>query len=381
MIPIAEPVIGELELQYVTECIRSGWISSLGDFIPRFENAYARYCGTRYAITTSNGTTALHLVLHALGVGPGDEVVLPTLTFVATANAVAYTGAIPVFVDSEWATWNIDPAQIEAQITQRTKAILAVHLYGHPSDMDTINSIAQKHHLVVLEDAAEAHGAKYKGRMTGSLARAACFSFYGNKTITTGEGGMITTDDADLAERCRFLRDQAMSPDDRYWHTEIGFNYRLTNVQAAIGLAQLEQIDEFLAAKRRNAEMYRSLLARIPGIIPSPAADWAESSYWLYSILIDGASDLTRDELANRLRGAGIDSRPFFHPMHTLPIYQRLHPGLVLPVAEQLSAYGLNLPSGSSLSMDQIQCICETIKATVAGSPVNGMSRKRHIPS
>ena len=246
MIPIAEPLLEEEELNNVMEAVKSGWISSKGKFIPEFEENFARYCGVKHSVATSNGTVALHLALATLGIKEGDEVIVPTLTFIATANAVRYTGAKPVFVDSNPDYWCIDPEKIEGAITPKTRAIIPVHLYGHPCDMEAIMAVAKKHDLYVIEDAAEAHGAEHKGRKVGSFGDIACFSFYGNKIITTGEGGMCLTDDEILAERMRILRDHGMNPGKRYWHDIVGFNYRMTNMQAAIGVAQLEKIDRVI---------------------------------------------------------------------------------------------------------------------------------------
>lgn len=367
MIPIAEPRLGGKELEYVSDCITSGWVSSKGKYVNQFETAFARYCECEYGVATFNGTIALHLVLAALGIGPGDEVIVPTLTFVATANAVAYTGATPIFVDSEPQTWNIDPRAVAAALTPRTKAIIPVHLYGHPAEMDALNAIAQAHDLLVVEDAAEAHGARYRGRRVGSLARAAIFSFMGNKIITTGEGGVVVTDDQALAERCFFLQNHARYAENPYWHTEIGFNYRMTNLQAALGVAQLEQIDEFIAIRRRNAAAYAARLAEVPGITLPPQADGVENVYWMFAPLIEPEFGLDRDALMVRLREQGIDSRPFFYPIHTMPMYQR---GQSLPVAESLAARGINLPSGANLTESQIDYICETLAAIQAGRPL-----------
>jgi len=359
MIPVAEVCLGEKEREYVNDCLETGWISSKGKYVAAFEEAFSRFCGVRYGVATCNGTVALHLALVVLGIGPGDEVIVPTLTFVATANAVVYTGARPVFVDSEPYTWNIDPAKIEEKITARTKAIIPVHLYGHPADMDPIVEIARRHGLYVIEDAAEAHGALYKGKRVGSLSDIACFSFYGNKTITTGEGGMVLTDNPEWAERAAWLRGHGMSRERQYWHPVIGYNYRMTNVQAAIGLGQLERLEEFIACKRRNAQLYNSLLAEVPGITLPPEAPWAQNIYWMYSILIEDDFGISRDELALRLREKGIETRPFFHPMHTMPPHHRDER---FPVAEELSRKGINLPSSPRLTREQIEFICQSIR-------------------
>ncbi len=358
-IPVAEPWLGEKELEYVTNCIRTNWISSMGQYIAQFEEGFSGFCGTKYAVTTSNGTVALHLALEVLGIGPGDEVIVPTLTFASTAFAVSYTGARPVFVDSEFSTWNIDPQKIEEKITPRTKAIIPVHLYGHPADMDPILRLAREHNLYVVEDAAEAHGAEYKGRRVGSLSDVGCFSFYGNKIITTGEGGMLTTDSEEILEKARLLRDVAMSPEKRYWHSRIGFNYRMTNLQAAVGVAQLERIEEIIEKKRGNARLYNSLLENVPCVTLPPEAEWAKSVYWMYSILIEDDFGMGRDEVMKKLAACGIDTRPFFYPLHTLPPYENREG---FKVAEEISRKGVNLPSAATLMEEEIAWITDAIK-------------------
>jgi perosamine synthetase len=358
-LPVAEPSLEGNELAYVSDCVRSGWVSSLGEYIPRFERGFADFCGVRYGVAVGNGTIALHLALAVLGIGPGDEVIVPTLTFIATANAVRYAGATPVFVDSEPGTWNLDPLEVARRVTPRTKAIIPVHLYGHPADMQPILELAAQRDLHVIEDAAEAHGACYKGRRVGSLGILNCFSFYGNKIITTGEGGLLTTDDEQLAERARFLRDHAMSPEKRYWHPEIGYNYRMTNLQAALGVAQLELIEEFIARKRRIARTYSQLLEDVSGLVLPPEETWATSVYWMYSVLVTEAFPLSRDELIPRLRSQGIDSRPFFHPIHTMPPYYQEE---TYPVAERLSQQGLNLPSGVRLTDADLERVALAIR-------------------
>lgn len=358
-LPVAAPSLGERELQYVTECILTGWISSAGKFVTQFEEMFAKFCDTRYAVATSSGTTALHLALLACGVGIGDEVIVPSMTFIATANAVLYTGARPIFVDSEEETWNIDPQQIAKAITPRTKAIIPVHIYGHPANMDNILQIALQHNLVVIEDAAEAHGAQYKGRKIGSLGDIGIFSFYGNKIITTGEGGMITTNRADLADKVRILRDHGMSRERRYWHTVLGYNYRLTNIQAAVGVAQIENIENILQEKQRIATTYTEGLKSVSGITLPPNASWAEPVCWLYSILVDEKLfGRTAEELMGHLKTQGIETRPLFPPVHMQPIYET---GQVLPVAERLAATGLSLPSAISLQDDELNRIIQAI--------------------
>ncbi|MDM8529451.1 DegT/DnrJ/EryC1/StrS family aminotransferase, partial [Anaerolineales bacterium HSG24] len=358
LIPVAEPVIGDKELAYITDCLKTGWISSIGQYVTAFENRFAEYCHTKYGVATFNGTVALHLLAAALNLGPGDEVIMPSLTFVATANAIQYTGATPVFVDSEYETWNIDPAVVASAITPRTKAIIAVHLYGHPADMDPLREIAQTHNLLLLEDAAEAHGACYKGQRVGGLSDAAIFSFYGNKIMTTGEGGIIVTNNQELSERAFFLENQGRYSDNPYWHSEVAFNYRMTNMQAAVGVAQLERIDDLIALRQRNAAYYNQRLAEIDGLTLPPNQAWAENVYWMYSILLDDALKLNRDEVRQQLRAANIDTRPFFYSVHQLPMYDTKQS---LPVAEYLSRRGINLPSGAPLTVTQIDRVCDTL--------------------
>jgi perosamine synthetase len=363
-IPICEPTLtGGHEIEYLSNCIKSNWISSKGNYVIEFENRFSKFCNAEYGIATSSGTTALHLALVALGVGKGDEVIVPTLTMIATANPVIFAGATPVFVDSEPHTWNIDVAAIEEKITDRTRAILPVHIYGHPVDMDPLLSLAKRHNLFVIEDAAEAHGAEYKGRTVGCLGDIGCFSFYTNKIITTGEGGMAVTNDSETAEKLNQFRDLAHSKEKRYLHYQIGFNYRMTNLQAAIGVAQMERIDEFIKNRRRNAKLYNSILKDVQGITLPPEADWAKNIYWLYSILIQDDFGTGRDELITELSERGIETRPFFIPMHKQPVFKEM--GLTsgdFPVADELCAKGICLPSSSSLHENQINYVCDAIK-------------------
>jgi perosamine synthetase len=353
-IPVAAPSLDGREAEYVMECLQSGWISSLGRFIGDFEQAFADYCGVRHAVATNNGTTALHLALVAMGVGPGDEVIVPTLTYIASANTVQYCGATPVFIDNDPTTFNLDPARLERLITPRTKAIMPVHLYGHPVDMEPVLAIARKHGILVVEDAAEAIGARYRGTRTGALADCAAFSFFGNKIITTGEGGMVTTDDDDLAARLRLYRSQGMDPDRRYWFPVVGFNYRMTNIAAAIGLAQLERIDVHLGARRRVAEGYERRLAPLAGRVVAPVAEpWAEHAYWMYTILLGPDARRSRDEIMAALDGLGVETRPAFHPLHTLPPYEALARG-AYPHAMTVGARGLCLPTHAGLSDDDL---------------------------
>jgi len=362
MIPIAEPLLEEEELNNVIEAVKSGWISSKGKFIPEFEEQFARYCGVKYGVTTSNGTVALHLALATLGIKEGDEVIIPTLTFIATANAVRYTGAKPVFVDSHPDYWCIDPEKIEGAITPKTRAIIPVHLYGHPCDMEAITAVAKKHNLYVIEDAAEAHGAEYQGRKTGSFSNIACFSFYGNKIITTGEGGMCLTDDEKVAERMRILRDHGMNPDKRYWHDITGFNYRMTNMQAAIGVAQLEKIDRAVTRKRERADWYKEGLGDLEqkGLIRlHPEMPWAKCVYWMYSVLVEDSFGMDRDEFMKKLAEREIETRPLFYPVHIMPPYKVTDR---FPVAEELSRKGVSLPTGITLVKKDVETIAGAIK-------------------
>lgn len=355
-IPVAEPVIGREEERLVVETLRSGWISSLGEHIQNFEAEFARFCGVKYGVATSNGTCALHLALAASGIGPRQEVIIPSLTFVATANAVLYVGAKPVFVDSELETWNINPAKIEEKITSRTRAIIPVHLYGHPANIKPILRIAKKYKLLVIEDAAEAHGAEIRSRKVGSFGMCGCFSFYGNKIITTGEGGMVVTNNRNFAQQLRTLRDHGVSKKRRYFYPQLGFNFRMTNVQAAIGVAQLKKIDRIIRRKKQIAKLYTKYLKDLGGkIILPPKASWATNVYWMYSILIPKQGRLTRDRVAAELAKKGIDSRPFFYPLHKT---RRFGCYDSLPVASFLARSGLNLPSSPSLKDSQIKFIC-----------------------
>lgn len=366
IIPVCEPTLSGNELKYITDAVETNWISSAGGYIRLFEALFAQKMGVKYGVSCVNGTVALHLALATLGLEPGDEVIIPTFTMIATANAVSYLGAKPVLVDSEPYTWNMDVSQIEAKITPRTKAICLVHTYGHPVDMDALNAVAEKHGLFVLEDAAEAHGAQYKGRPVGSLGDAACFSFYGNKIITTGEGGMITTNREDVAKLAWNLRDHAFSTERHFWHKFLGYNYRMTNMQAAIGLAQTEQLEKFVAARRANAARYTRLLKQIPGIVTPPEASWATNVFWMYGIMLEKEFPLTRDGLRQGLARRGIETRTFFIPMHCQPIYFNQYRGQRFPVAEDLCRRGLYLPSASNLTPDDIEIIVDAIRDCVA---------------
>lgn len=358
-IPIAEPLLGRREKKYVLDCIEGNWISSKGEYVKKLEDEFSKYCNVKHGIATTSGTTALHLALEALGITRRNEVIMPSFTMAATAFAVLYSGAKPVFVDSEAQSWNMDVEKIEEKITKNTKAIMAVHTYGHPAEMDAINDIAQDNDLFVVEDAAEAHGAEYKGRKTGSLSDIACFSFYANKIITTGEGGMIVTNNEELAEKARMLGDMAFIKERRFLHPRVGFNYRLTNLQAAVGCAQLERIDELVEIRRKNAKLYNSLLKDVSGLTLPPELNNVKNVYWMYSILVDTQFGMSRDELMATLERSGVETRNFFIPMHQQPIF----PGVRerYSVAEALSGKGINLPSGATLREDDIRYIAKTI--------------------
>lgn len=362
-IPLARPVIGSLEETFVLEALRSGWVSSRGPFVDRLERELARCCEADAAVVTANGTVALHLAVLALGLQPGDEVVVPALTYVATANAVRYACAQPVLVDVSPDTWTLDPHGIEAVVSPKTRGIIAVHLYGHPADMGPIIAVARRRNLWVVEDAAEALGARYHGRTVGSLGDAATFSFYGNKLITSGEGGAVTCNDAAVAERLRLLRNQGVTAGRNYWHSVIGYNYRLTNVAAALAAAQLSQLSKFVARRRSIIARYERNLMEVPGIAPQPRQPWAVTSPWMTSFTMDESVRTdTRDRLLAHLSNRGIETRPFFTPIHNLPPYRHLALEGEMPVAEGLGLRGFNLPTYFDLRDHEIDEICEHIR-------------------
>ena len=361
-IPVCEPYLCGNELKYVTRCVKEGWISSIGKYVEEFERKFAKACGAKYAVACSNGTTALHLALATLGIGPGDEVIIPAFTMIASGNAVTYTGARFKLVDSEMATWNMDISQIEKAITKRTKAIMPVHTYGHPVDMDKILKIARKHKLYVVEDAAEAHGALYKGRKIGSIGDFSCFSFYANKIITTGEGGMITTNNRKLAEKARTLRGHAFSEERHFWHKQVGFNYRMTSLQAAVGIAQTEKFSQLVNLRRSHARLYSSLLNGVEGLTLPPEASWAKNVFWMYGILVEDSFGMTRDKLRQELARAGVETRSFFVPLHFQPVYAGRFRNQRFPVAEDLCRKGFYLPSSSGLTKNEITYITNRIK-------------------
>jgi perosamine synthetase len=360
-IPISKPYIGAREKELVLDALNSGWVSSIGKYIDEFETNFARYCGTEYALAVSNGTTGLHLALAALGLQPGDEVIIPDLTFVATANAVAYTGATPVLADIDADTLCMDPASVKSLISARTKAIIPVHLYGHPADMDALVEIGDAHGLDIIEDAAEAHGAEYRGRRAGGLGKCGVFSFYGNKVITTGEGGMLTTNDREFYQRARRLRDQAMSPQRRYFHEERGFNYRITNLQAALGVAQLERIDDFLDRRAEIMNWYDREIATTDQIRLNRVTNWAKSAFWMICLEVDWFDETRRDAFMQALKARGIDSRPYFCTMSSMPMYKQSP----LPISARKAQIGLNLPSYYELTKLEVQRIGSDVNAVL----------------
>jgi perosamine synthetase len=371
MIQVYEPLLDGNEAKYVQDALETGWVSSLGKYVNQFEDQFAAYCGATYGVSVSSGTTALHLALVALGIGAGDEVIIPDFTLIVSANVVILAGARPVLVDVDPQTWCIDPAQIEAKITPRTKAIMAVHMYGHPCDMGTLCEIAAKHNLHVIEDCAEAHGAEYGGQRVGGFSISGCFSFYGNKIMTTGEGGMVLTSDAAYAERLRLLRSQAFQ-EPRFVHEHMGFNYRMTNVQAAIGCAQLETLDDKIARKRHIAERYTKILQECPQFtLPAEALD-CKNVYWMYGIVLNDNLRSGKDDVMKRLKSAGVETRSFFCPMHMQPVFingdDARFPDLhgVYAVSERLWNRGLYLPSGPGLTDSQIDEVCEKLVACAA---------------
>jgi perosamine synthetase len=360
--PVSQPSLGDKELEYVTDAVKSGWVSSIGKYIEQFETTFADFCGSPYALAVSNGTTALHLALVSMGIKPGDEVIVPDLTFVATANAVAYTGATVVFVDIDARTLCMDPGAVERAITARTRALIPVHLYGHPANMGRLMEIAEERGLAVIEDAAEAHGAEVAGRRVGSIGDCGVFSFYGNKVITSGEGGMLTTGDREIYLKAKLLRDHAMSADKRYWHTEIGFNYRMTNLQAALGVAQMERIDEFLARRQQVMQWYRNYLEIHPTLRLNYQEPGTKNVYWMVCLEMMGITEAVRADIMSRLREAGVDTRPYFYPLSDMPMYERAD----TPVAHDISLRGINLPSYTDLCEDDVRQICQSVRRVLA---------------
>jgi perosamine synthetase len=364
-IPVNNLTMNGNEKSYVLDCLESNWISSSGTYIEQFERAFAEFCSAKYAISCSNGTAALHLALLALGLGPGDEVLVPTLTFIASANAVTYCGAKPVFIDSEPETWNINPAMIEAKINARTKGIIVVHFRGHPADMDPVLDVAKRHGLFVVEDAAQAHGAEYKGQRVGPLGDIGTFSFFGNKIVTTGEGGMIVTNHEDLANQMRLLKNQGMTWENRYWHPVVGYNYRLTNVAAAIGLAQLERIAWQIKGRSEVASWYREYLNGCSGLLWQGDKHWAQRVWFLFTLVLADDTRSIREGLIPYLLEHGIDTRPVYYPLHTLPPYVANSGKQRFPVSEKISQRGINLPTWAGLTREDVEYISDVIKGYV----------------
>lgn len=356
---VAQPKLAGNERKYVLDCLDTNWISSCGKYINSFEESFANFCGTKHAVATNNGTTALHLALVALNLQAGEEVIIPTITYIATANAVRYCGGVPVLVDVCNETMNIDASKIESKITKKTRGIIPVHLYGHPAEMVQINEIAQKHGLWVVEDAAEAHGAEVLGCKVGSLGTCATFSFFGNKIITTGEGGMVTTNDDELAAKLRLFRGQGMHLERRYWFSVVGYNYRMTNIQAAIGLAQLEKIDKALVDRENLADWYNQALAPLQNklVLPQQKA-WAKKVWWMYNIFLREGDEQKRNAIMSDLDTRGIETRPVFYPLHRLPPYEEPSS---YPIADQLSQCGISLPTHQDLSQEDVYRITESL--------------------
>jgi len=368
MIPVFSPCLRQEETELVRQCLQSGWISSTGEFIEQLENRWAAYCGRKHGIAVSSGTAALHIAVRLLNLEAGDEVIMPAFTIISCAQAVTQCGGIPVLVDSHPVNWQMDVSQIEARITPRTRAIMVVHIYGHPADMDAIMHIAQRHGLAVIEDAAEVHGAEYKGKKCGSFGDTSIFSFYANKLVTTGEGGMILTNNDDLAARAQSLRNLCFEKTQRFLHREIGFNYRLTNLQAAVGVAQMGRITETIRKKRSIAAAYRDKLKDIPELIHPVEEPWAKCVYWVYGLLLTEEAKTDAAEFSRRLYENGIETRPFFLGMHEQPAFMAmgLFRGERYPVAERFARYGLYIPSGPDIREEEIDEVCSAIRKCIA---------------
>ena len=364
-IPVNEPLLGGNEKKYLLECIETGWISSEGPFIKEFENKFATRVNRKHGIAVCNGTAALDAAIEALGIGPGDEVIMPTFTIISCIGQIVRSGAIPVLVDSDPVTWNMDVSQIEAKITERTKVIMVVHMYGLPVDIAPVLDIAKNRGLKVLEDAAQMIGQTYKGEPCGSFGDISTFSFYPNKHVTTGEGGMIVTNDDSLADECRSLRNLCFQASKRFVHERLGWNLRMTNLQAALGLAQLERLDEFVRRKREMGRLYTKFFSDTPGIqLPLQHTDFAENIYWVYGLVIDDSMDMNAEDAMKWLTSMGIGTRPFFYPMHQQPVLRRmgLFDGESYPVAERLYRQGFYLPSGLALKDEQLERCADTVR-------------------
>lgn len=364
MIPVNEPLFISDEKKYLNQCIDTGWISSEGPFVKEFEKKFSFYIGRKYGIAVSSGTAALEVAIGAIGLKSGDEVIMPTFTIISCALAVINYGGIPVFIDSEPETWNLNVKKIEEKITRKTKAIMPVHIYGHPCDMGPILKLAQKYNLKIIEDAAEAHGAEYKGKKCGSFGDISCFSFYANKIITTGEGGMLLTNNKKYAERARMLRDLGFIKEKRFYHKEFARNYRMTNLQSALGVAQFKNIKKLIKIKRENAKKYTERLKDIKGLQLPIEKGWAKNIYWMYGIVLDESTGFNAKSFAQKLAENGIATRPFFYPLHLQPVLRKLNikPKGKYPIAERIARQGLYLPSGLGLKDWQIKKVCRVIK-------------------
>lgn len=368
MIPVNQPLLNGREKELLCECIESGWISSDGPFVRKFEHKFASYIGADYGVAVCNGTAALETALFAAGIVEGDEIIMPSFTIISCALAAIRLGAIPALVDVEPETWNMDVTQIESRITPKTRAIMPVHIYGHPVDMDSVLEIAKKHNLLVIEDAAEVHGAEYKGNKCGSFGHASAWSFYANKIITTGEGGMVLTSDPKIAERAAYYRNLCFRPERRFYHTDLGHNFRMTNLQAAVGVAQMDRIEEFVQIKRRLGEYYREKLSKIKGIKCQIEKPWAKTVYWMYCIELGSETELDADTLMKELGKRDIGTRPFFLGLHEQPVLQDLglFKGERYPVTERISRQGLYLPSGLTLTEKQIDEVVGAVRDVLA---------------
>jgi perosamine synthetase len=388
-IPVSGPSITEKEIAYVTAAVTAAWYGQANVFHQRFEEEFAAYLGVRYAVALPSCTAALHLALAALGIGPGDEVIVPDITWIATAAPITYVGATPVFADIDPRTWCLSAASLESCLTGRTKAVIPVDLYGSVPDMDAMSAIARRHNLAVIEDAAEAIGSEYHGRKAGSLGDVGVFSFHGSKTMTTGEGGMLVTDREDLYQRVLALRDHGRRPGDKmFWNTEVAFKYKMSSMQAALGLAQLERLDELVEHKRRIFSWYRRELSGVAGLTLNYEAPGTKNTYWMVTAIIDPKLGLAKEDLLEQLGEYGIDGRPFFHPLSSLPAYAHLPRARRArqrnQVAYNLSPWGVNLPSGLNMDEEKVAYVCQTLKrllslAIIPGYQESCLEEKRAV--
>ena len=368
MIPVCEPLLTSREEELVLDCLRSGWVSSAGEYLDRFEMGWAAYCGMRHGIAVSSGTSGLEIAVRLLGLSPGDEIIMPAFTIISCAQAIVACGGVPVLVDSDPVNWQMDVSQIRQKISPKTRAMMVVHIYGHPADMNPILEIAEEFGLKIIEDAAEAHGAEYRGGKCGGFGDVSVFSFYANKLITTGEGGMVLTQSDDLCERARAMRNLCFQKSRRFYHEELGYNFRMTNIQAALGVGQLERIEQIVDRKRAIATAYQERLGGVKGIALPVEEEWAKNIYWVYGIVLDDSTDMDAIQFSACLAESGIETRPFFVGMHEQPVFQKM--GLFkdnhFPVAERLSQRGLYLPTGLSIKEFEISRVCKIVRACLA---------------